>query len=160
MTTNKHVHGDIVKQALAGEFDVIVHGCNCFNTMGKGLALTIKRHFPLAYQADQKTLKGDRKKLGTLTTAFEHNVHVVNAYTQYHYGAGQRQADYEAIRACMADLKKRFTGKRIGLPLIGAGLAGGDWAMIQAIISEELDGEDVTIVHYAAPTVAQSLKRN
>ena len=28
------VHGDLFKLAEQGEFDIIVHGCNCFNTMG------------------------------------------------------------------------------------------------------------------------------
>jgi O-acetyl-ADP-ribose deacetylase (regulator of RNase III) len=45
-------------------------------------------------------------------------------------------------------LKKDFSGKRIGLPQIGAGLAGGDWNIISKIIEDELKGEDVTIVIY------------
>ena len=40
-------------------------------------------------------------------------------------------------------------GKRIGLPRIGAGLAGGDWPTIRAIVDEELAGEDVTLVEFA-----------
>ena len=33
--------------------------------------------------------------------------------------------------------------------LIGAGLAGGDWKVISKIISEELQGEDYTLVEFA-----------
>lgn len=29
----KIIHGDLIKLALLGDFDVIVHGCNCFNMM-------------------------------------------------------------------------------------------------------------------------------
>jgi len=43
-------------------------------------------------------------------------------------------------------MKHEFTGKRIGLPFIGAGLAGGDWDVIEDIINDELEGEDVTVV--------------
>jgi hypothetical protein len=32
--------------------------------------------------------------------------------------------------------------------MIGAGLAGGDWEIISAIINEELYGEDHTLVIY------------
>ena len=32
----KHATGDLLALAEAGEFDVILHGCNCFNTMGGG----------------------------------------------------------------------------------------------------------------------------
>lgn len=33
-----YVDGDLIKLALSGKFDVIVHGCNCFCTMGAGIA--------------------------------------------------------------------------------------------------------------------------
>ena len=42
------------------------------------------------------------------------------------------------------------TGKRIGYPRIGAGLAKGDWGVISNIIDVELGGEDHTLVEYAA----------
>ena len=35
---------------------------------------------------------------------------------------------------------------RIGYPKIGAGLAGGDWSIIEKIIDEELQGTDHTLV--------------
>ncbi|RYF46165.1 MAG: phosphatase, partial [Cytophagaceae bacterium] len=41
--------GDLVQKAKVGEFDVIVHGCNCFCQMGAGIAKTIKQVFPAAY---------------------------------------------------------------------------------------------------------------
>ena len=30
------IEGDLIGLAKAGHFDVIVHGCNCHNTMGRG----------------------------------------------------------------------------------------------------------------------------
>jgi O-acetyl-ADP-ribose deacetylase (regulator of RNase III) len=42
--------GDLIRLAILGNFDVIVHGCNCFKTMGGGIAAQIKRVFPKAYQ--------------------------------------------------------------------------------------------------------------
>ena len=96
------LRGDLIKLALRGDFDVIVHGCNCFCTMGAGIALAIKSTFPDAYQADLKTSKGDRSKLGSYSTATiqsqNHQLMVVNAYTQYHYRGPGNKADYQAIR--------------------------------------------------------------
>ena len=43
-------------------------------------------------------------------------------------------------------IKQHYAGQRIGLPKIGAGLAGGDWEVIEKIIEEELAGENVSIV--------------
>ena len=49
----------------------------------------------------------------------------------------------------MKKLKRDFSGKRIGYPRIGAGLAGGDWSTIYQIIDDELQGEDQTLVDLA-----------
>jgi hypothetical protein len=49
----------------------------------------------------------------------------------------------------MCEVKQRFSGKRIGYPRIGAGLARGDWTRIAGIIDEKLEGEYHTLVEYA-----------
>ena len=36
------VTGDLITLALEGEFDVIIHGCNCYNTMGAGIARAVR----------------------------------------------------------------------------------------------------------------------
>jgi O-acetyl-ADP-ribose deacetylase (regulator of RNase III) len=154
----KIVRGDLIKLALDGQFDVIVHGCNCFNTMGAGIALQIKQHFPEVYDIDQKTLKGDRNKLGTFTnyiynlsktklgtaTSYvynlsnnekvTHTLRVVNGYTQYAFWDTSENKkcllDYEALRSVFKTIKNEFSGLRIGYPKIGCDLAGGDWSIV------------------------------
>ena len=153
----KTIKGDLIKLALSGEFDVIVHGCNCFCNMGAGIAKQIRKHFPEAYRIDCQTKRGDKNKLGTISAGlctFEieysgitKTIGVLNAYTQYRYGSGLH-ADYDAIQKCMRKIKRDFSGFKIGMPKIGAGLAGGDWETIKVIISEELADEDVTIVEW------------
>jgi len=58
-----------LKRQKNGEFDVIIHGCNCFCTMGGGIAKTIKNEFIEAFNADRKTIKGSKDKLGTCSFA-------------------------------------------------------------------------------------------
>jgi O-acetyl-ADP-ribose deacetylase (regulator of RNase III) len=150
----KTVRGDLIKLALEGSFDVIIHGCNCFCTMGAGIARAIRDEFPEAAAADAATLAGDRAKLGTITTATvrrgAHEITVVNGYTQFHYHGAGTLVDYEAVRSVMRAAVRQFAGRRIGYPKIGAGLARGDWDAIAAIIDEELAGEDHTLVEFAA----------
>ena len=150
----KVTRGDLLALARRGDFEVIAHGCNCFCAMGNGIAGQVKRQFPAAFEADKKTVKGDKAKLGTCTTAAidvdGRSFVIVNAYTQYTWSKPEQVADYEAIRRCMRFIKAQYAGRRIGLPRIGAGLAGGDWQVIAKIIDEELAGEDVTLVEYAA----------
>ncbi len=146
----KSIEGDLIKLASQGHFEVIVHGCNCFCTMGAGIAKAIRDLYPAAYEADLATEKGGRAKLGSYSSAEvtvgEHRVNVVNAYTQFNFRGSGVNADYDAIRQVFQKVKRDFAGKHIGYPMLGAGLAGGDWDIISSIIDEELDGEDHTLV--------------
>jgi O-acetyl-ADP-ribose deacetylase (regulator of RNase III) len=157
----KVLTGDLLRLALDGRFDVIAHGCNCQCAMGAGIALAIKKQFPEAYEADLRTAKGERSKLGTISAAEVDRppvrFTVVNAYTQYHWRGTGVLADYDAIRAAFREIKRRFGGRRIGYPKIGAGLAKGDWATIAAIIDKELAGEDHTLVEFVPAKDAAAL---
>lgn len=147
------IQGDLVKLAIGKEFDVIIHGCNCFCAMGAGIAKAIRDTFPEACDADLKTEKGSPDKLGTISYATvsrgDHEITIVNGYTQYHWKSPGILADYNAIRSVMRHVKTKFSGKRIGYPKIGAGLAKGDWNKISKIIDEELAGEKHTLVEFA-----------
>ena len=148
----KVIEGDLLKLAEDGVFDVIVHGCNCFCTMGAGIAAFIKERFPEAFEADLATENGSRKKLGTISNANIKrdglNLTVVNAYTQFRPSGGGVLADYDAIRSTFERIADGYADKRIGYPMIGAGLAGGDWTVIEKIIDEELEGLDHTLVRF------------
>ena len=146
------ITGDLIKLALDGKFDVIIHGCNCFCTMGGGIARVIQEVFPEAYEADCKTKSGDKGKLGTYTAATVerkgHSITIVNGYTQYDFAGCGPLVDYDAVRTLFAKLKKDFSGRKIGYPKIGGGLAQGDWNVLSDIIDTELAGEDHTLVEF------------
>jgi len=148
----KKIKGDLIKLAIEGEFDVIVHGCNCFCNMGAGIARTIKQKFPEAYDADLATKEGDKAKLGKISWAQTETENgkliIVNGYIQFHWNGKGRLADYEAIRGVFRKIKEQFSELRIGYPAIGAGLAKGDWSVISKIIEDELKGENHTFVEY------------
>lgn len=143
--------GNLVRDAE--EFELILHGCNCQCTMGKGIALQIKEKYPEAYEVDCRTKKGDRSKLGTISFTTNTTPIVVNCYTQFDYRPKYEDPatlylDYNALKQALIMVKKTFSGKKIGMPRIGASLAGGDWSIIIRIIEDVLGDEDVTIVNY------------
>lgn len=149
------VQGDLITMGLDGVFDVIVHGCNCHNTMKSGIARDMSIRIPEAVIADNRTMAGDRSKLGSfsrtrvyLDTSKINTLDVVNLYTQYDYGTDKVNVDYDAVRRGFKLVKQHYSGKRIGFPKLGAGLARGDWTIISKIIDEELDGEDFTLVEF------------
>ena len=146
----KIVAGNLVTLALAGNYDLIMQGCNCMNQMGKGIALTIKNTWPEVYQADLATVKGDKTKLGTYTKAVVDingkPLVVVNCYTQYNYNYEGVLVDYTAVQQVMTKIKQDYSGLKMAMPLIGAGLAKGDWRILSPIIETALEGEDLTLV--------------
>jgi O-acetyl-ADP-ribose deacetylase (regulator of RNase III) len=152
----KHTKGNLLDLAEAGEFDIIVQGCNCFNTMGGGIAREIRERYPVVASVDMETLKGDYRKLGNWTEcdAGEKNrFTVINAYTQYNMSRGTDVFEYTAFQLILEKLAFVFPGKRFGLPYIGCGLAGGDKDVIIPMIEwfaerVALEGGTVTLVEF------------
>jgi len=149
------ITGDLLKLANEGQFDVIVHQCNCFHNFGAGIAVGVMRYFPQAFEADKTTAFGDRNKMGTISTCnvqsnnLKYHFWIVNGYSQFGCGANQVRTEYEHVRSVFKRIKEAFPPSvRIGYPLYGAGLAGGDWNIISKIIDEELEGYNHTLVKW------------
>ena len=152
----KRTKGDLIALGKANEFDILVHGCNCLNTMGGGIARQIAEQFPDAYIADQETVKGSKDKLGTYSIGMGGRLVIVNAYTQYAFntsGFTEDQFEYGAFQKILHKLAYRWGTWRFGLPMIGMGLAGGDPKRIIAMIEDfatkvSESGGSVTLVEY------------
>ena len=155
------VTGDLLVCAEKGQFDFIVHGCNCFNTMGSGIAKSIREHYPEVYSADFRTKRGDYNKLGNWTS--ENVVRnngavdfiVINAYTQYDFNAGTNddKFEYASFELILQKLHFMYGDKRFGFPYIGMGLAGGNVERIMALLEQfadkcKLKGGTVTLVDF------------
>lgn len=152
----KHAKGNLLDIAEAGEFDIVVQGCNCFNTMGGGIAREIRERYPLVASVDMETVRGDYNKLGNWTQcdAGENNrFTIINAYTQYNMSQGTDVFEYTAFGLILQKLVHAYGNKRIGLPYIGMGLAGGDGRIIMPMIEEfarqvTADEGTVTLVEF------------
>lgn len=129
---------------------ILIHGCNCFNTMGAGIARQIRKKFPKAYQADQETMCGDLGKLGTFSKYGYKDRNgnlkfIINAYTQYQfkkihpYNNTDILFDYDAFSHVLKLINTQFPDYDIFMPKIGCGLAGGDWNIVSEIINKNLN---------------------
>jgi O-acetyl-ADP-ribose deacetylase (regulator of RNase III) len=129
--------------------------------MGKGIAKQLRETFPAIFKADQDNgRKADYDKIGTCSSALVglsggKRLVLVNAYTQHDYWSpgdtGDKvYVDYDAVRLCFRKIKRNWgnSGKKFGIPLIGAGLAKGDWNVLSKIIDEEMAGENLTLVRF------------
>ena len=149
----KHAKGNLLDLAENFEFDVIVQGCNCFNTMGGGIAREIAEKYPSAARVDRSTQYGDYNKLGNWTEFDTGRFKIINAYTQYNMSTGEDVFEYIAFELILQKLTHVHGSKRIGLPYIGMGLAGGDKEIILDMIAEfaynvSKKGGSVTLVEF------------
>lgn len=135
------------------DYKAIVHGCNCFHTMGGGFAKQVKGIYPEAYQTDKFTEYGSICKMGTIShTQEQRDPMIINAYTQYGMGRDSRKVEYTAIRTCMEEvdnlLEFTFEGSglvSVAMPKIGSGLGGGDWKIISRIINTTTPNLNITV---------------
>ena len=148
------IKGDLLTLGKNNEFDIILHGCNCYNTMGAGIAAQIAQQFPDARLADDETVRGDVGKLGSYTIGMSGRLVILNCYTQYGISStGADVFEYTAFERVLDKIQYRFGKWRIGLPLIGMGLAGGDEGRIVPMIERfaervERQGGSVTLVQW------------
>lgn len=160
------VKGDLIKLALEGEFDVIVHGVNCFCVQKAGIAKQMAETFhtnsPTLFNKERLSFSGDINKLGTIESRLhvieKHDsstivFDVVNAYTQFYHLRNlpeeeTRPFSYTAFALVLKKLNHIFKGKHIGMPWIGCGLGGADKQHVAMLISKNLTDCKVTVVEY------------
>lgn len=155
----KQVKGNLLDMFDAGDFDIIVHGCNCCNNMGGGIAAQIAKRYPKAEEQDNASGFGDELwiKLGTIDCVWLSNRWlswfvkpkiIINAYTQHKPGRdGNLQAIMDAFTE-IVDLihKNNWYGKKIGIPAIGCGIAGLDWEEVEHFLDVIVKDLDITLV--------------
>lgn len=144
----KFVAGDLLD--FPNGINRIAHSCNTHNTMGAGIAQSIKSHFPYAWQADCIAHQNKKNILGSFSFGWadidsgECQKGVYNLYTQSTIGMG-REVNYEAFYEALSKSKENMeafqiqSGEEIvlGLPFgISCGLAGGNWKIILAMIED------------------------
>jgi len=139
--------GDLLK---ASEI-VLVHGVNSRGKFASGVAKVIRGAYPEVYDNYMLTYKTGKLKLGEIFPVFTENCIIINGVTQEFYGYDDKiYCDYNAIRSCMkkANIFCKENGiNAIAMPKIGAGLGGGDFTVISAIIEEEFtDAQPVVYV--------------
>lgn len=142
-------NGDLLKS----DCTVIMHQANCFKTMGAGIAKSISKLYPAVDQADKDYPDNAEDRLGKFSYAIVNKITIANLYGQYHYGRG-KQTNYEALENSIdkfliyAKTNKNIDITKIGVPKIGAGLAGGNWNLIEGILNRQSQKHGIDIYIY------------
>lgn len=150
--------GDMIADAKGGSTTpkFYVHGCNAQGRMGSGIAKIIRDEWDVVYDDYRFVYQTHGLNVGDgIIVEVLPNVYIVNAVTQEFYRGfvkpdGEKCpndmlfVDYDAISKVFSDLSDaiitEFVGEaEIHFPLIGAGLANGDWEIIKKRIDEAVD---------------------
>jgi len=156
--------GDLFDHVQHG--DRIIHVCNNIGGWGSGFVVPLGKKYPIAEQAYRKwfigenfltcphiSISNDKPTLGNIQCIRFHErgeLYIVNMIAQNGVvnDNNRRPLNYEALYECLRKISLFIpidkTHRIIG-PKLGAGLAGGDWNIIEAMINSVFRGNQVTI---------------
>lgn len=142
------------------EIKLIAHGCNAQGVQGAGFAKVLADRYPrnskFFRETHAKYLQEGNSHLplgavvwhqhkpvkwGERPWFYEPGRVIGNVITQKNYGRDPnvRYVDYDAVREGFSRVAGRavskFKTREIGIPMIGAGLGGGDWKVISEILT-------------------------
>lgn len=152
----KYINGDATKPIGDG-IKIIAHVCNDIGAWGAGfvLALSAKWSTP---EESYRRIPARKRKLGYVQfVPVGNNIYVANMIGQNNVRInefGVPPVRYEAIEVCLrkvVDIAHTFNNSTdkvsIHIPLIGCGLAGGKWCIMEQVIKAAVP-EDMLIVVY------------
>ena len=142
----EYVKGDLFSTNIT----TIVHGCDTQGVFGSGVAKIVRERYPKAYDRYMQEGRNGHLMLGDIIPVPcgdrqndpDNFKIIVNAITQEYYGRdGKRYVSYDAVAESMQKINGMYDVygiDAVAMPQIGAGLANGDWNVIEKIIESEL----------------------
>lgn len=133
---------------------IIAHQVNCQGVMGGGVASYVKGLYPHVYQEYKKLCKShlgqEDQLLGCVQVVVgkQPSLYVANCFSQLYYGNYRKYTIDCAYRDCFRRLKQISSHQSLPVYIprrMGAGLAGGDWAVLASIIQEEFPEVNVLV---------------
>ena len=128
---------------------IIVHGANAQGVMGSGVALAVKRMYPECFAEYRREYEQLGLNLGSIVwwnidmenrenIPLPNLLYIANGITQKFYGTDKRHVNYVAVADVFKEVirQAKSTKLDVNFPKIGAGLGGGRWEIIEAIIND------------------------
>ena len=125
---------------------VIVHVCNDVGAWGKGFTKALSKRWPQPEAAFRGLKSNGLLTLGSLQIVqVEEDIWVANIVAQAGIGRGHRRIQNDVLARVLAALARELVVKEkwssppsVHMPLIGTGLGGGQWDIIEPIIATQL----------------------
>lgn len=144
------------------DYDVVLVGMGINNAFSQGFANDIAVNFPNVRNEEiSKSPYGDRRKWGTVLPIEEGGTIFCMCYM--HTG-GYRDKDYvkyDALKKCLEAVAKKYAGKRIASPLLGASKydGNGDREMLMEMYRNSFKETDIDLYLYEQKTLGDEVYR-
>lgn len=119
---------------------IIVHGANAQGVMGSGVAKAIREKYPECFRRYRSEYERFTLVVGDIVWYWheDEKLWIANAITQELYGTDRRHVNYWAIANTFKEILRQANVVKatVHFPKIGAGLGGGNWGIIEAIIND------------------------
>lgn len=140
-----HLIGNLVKQVRTG---IILHQVNCQGVMGSGIAKELRETYPVVWREYKDLCDRAPATIELLGMAqlvkVNDDLYVANLFGQHDYGrSGERYTSYDALDNALRDLVDQIFDKGlqdmpVHHPLLGCGLGGGHWNVVEALIVQHI----------------------
>jgi O-acetyl-ADP-ribose deacetylase (regulator of RNase III) len=146
----KFINGNIFDTTA----DVIAHCVNCKKVMGGGIALQIKRLYPIVFQKYCDLLEeyGSEDCLGKSQLIQLKDLAIANLFGQKDFGTDKQYVEYSALESSFHHLFRQMIKHNlssVAFPdMIGCGLAGGDREIVLKMITKIFNIFDVEFWKY------------
>jgi O-acetyl-ADP-ribose deacetylase (regulator of RNase III) len=157
-STFTEVKGDALDLFFKSKTDaVFMHGANCQQVMGAGIANQVRQQLAPLYYLDQYDTRNPTQRFGSYSAVVvgqvEDKIKIgVNLYSQFETGANfDSNAFRNSLRAFCFSLPTNRENFTIYIPQIGCGIGGGDWNDVKSIVKMELRDFNVVVVEYVKP---------
>ena len=124
----KYRYGDI----LTTESKYIAHCVNMQYVMNSGVAKCIRESYPKAYE----DYMSSELKLGRVIISTNEPHNIIHIVGQEFYGRTGLYVKYQALEKAFKIINSKVESTSISYPLIGCGLAGGDWNIVSRLLEE------------------------
>ncbi len=149
----QYIIGDATRPVGPGN-KIIAHVCNDIGAWGTGFVLAVSRRWPQPKAEYLKEKRFNGLKLGSVgLVQVEENIWVANMIAQRDIRSqdGIPPIRYDALQTCLNTLATHAQNLQatVHLPRIGCGLAGGQWELVEPLISEALVNRQVFVYDLA-----------
>lgn len=132
--------GDATKPQGEGK-KIIAHICNDVGAWGAGFVIAVSNRW--RYPEDRYRAMPDYQLGTVMVLEVEQNIYVANMIAQHGVradAAGKPPVRYDALKEALSRLNTIAEGMNatVHMPRIGAGLAGGDWSIIEQCIEKNV----------------------